>query len=61
MAALSAALSSILVKFADGEGARMLNGGGGMLTAEQLVSLVDVDVDVGVGVDLILKAVVISG
>ena len=61
MAALSAALSSILVKFADGEGARMLNGGGGMLTAEQLVSLVDADVDVGVGVELILKAVVISG
>ena len=59
MAALLAALSSILVKFADGEGARMLNGGGGMLTAEQLVSLVDVDVDVDV--DLILKAVVISG
>ena len=63
MAALSAALSSILVKFVDGEGARMLNGGGGMLTAEQLVSLVGVDVyvDVDVDVDVDLKAVVISG
>ena len=56
MAAISAALSSILVKFVNGEGARMLQGGG-MLTAEQLVSWVGVDVDVDVGV----KAVVISG
>ena len=56
MAAISAALSSILVKFVNGEGALMLRGGE-MLTAEQLVSWVDVDV----GVDVGLKAVVISG
>ena len=55
-------LSSILVKFVTGEGAMMLRGGE-MLTAEQLMSWVDVDVGVGVDVDVDvgLKAVVISG